>query len=82
MAITHQVRDGKGAEVYVRTTPTKAIRLFCVECLGHQAGEVAKCTAALCPLYPYRMGCAHTGRRPKSASTGPDPAQNRAITAG
>ena len=38
------------------TTPLKAIRAFCVSCMGDAVRMVAKCTATGCVLYPYRMG--------------------------
>lgn len=34
----------------------KAIRLFCLECLGGSPGEVKGCTDRICPLWPYRLG--------------------------
>ena len=37
-------------------TPLKAIKAFCIECMGHQAHMVKDCTAPKCPLYEYRMG--------------------------
>ena len=36
-------------------TPIKAIRKSCINCAGSM-GEVRKCPATSCPLYPYRMG--------------------------
>jgi len=33
-----------------------AIRNFCLECVGYNSGEVSKCSAKKCWLYPYRMG--------------------------
>ena len=38
------------------TSPLKAIRCFCVECMGGQVLEVKDCTAPNCPLYAFRMG--------------------------
>ena len=38
------------------TSPLKAIRCFCVECMGEQVREVKDCTAPNCPLYAFRMG--------------------------
>lgn len=35
-------------------SPRAAIKAFCAECCGWQRGEVARCTALACPLYPYR----------------------------
>ena len=31
-----------------------AIRAACLVCMGYQSAEVDRCTAPLCPLYPYR----------------------------
>ena len=63
MAIKQKILDSKRNVVEVSTTPVKAIRLFCVECMGHQFMEVPRCTSPFCPLFPYRMGKAHTGRK-------------------
>jgi hypothetical protein len=38
------------------TTPLKAIRAFCISCMGGQVREVGRCTAPTCVLYGYRMG--------------------------
>lgn len=38
------------------TSPLRAIRAFCVLCMGVQPKEVAKCTATDCVLYPMRFG--------------------------
>ena len=38
------------------TSPLKAIKCFCIECMGGQAREVKDCTAPNCPLYAFRMG--------------------------
>ena len=38
------------------TSPTKAIRAFCVECSGDSTAEVKRCPATHCPLYPFRFG--------------------------
>lgn len=37
-------------------TPLKSIREKCLECCVHQVGEVKKCTADDCSLYPFRLG--------------------------
>lgn len=77
MSIKHSIKTGKtiktknGYEAETRevsTTPIKAIRLFCCECMGFYgnyktlAEEIKQCSAPTCPLYPYRLGKAHTGR--------------------
>ena len=33
-----------------------AIRQKCLDCSGGRPGEVRKCTAVACDLWPYRMG--------------------------
>ncbi len=38
------------------TSPLRAIRAFCVLCMGAQPKEVAKCTAKRCVLYRFRDG--------------------------
>jgi hypothetical protein len=52
MSITHDIHDGKGGKKRVKTTPPKAIRL----CMGYQQAEIVRCSAPLCPLFPYKMG--------------------------
>lgn len=37
-------------------SPLKAIRAFCVICVGCYPREVAKCTATDCVLHPFRFG--------------------------
>ena len=34
----------------------KAIRAFCLDCVGGSAQEVRLCPAKKCALYPYRFG--------------------------
>lgn len=34
----------------------KAIRTYCLACCGDQPGEVRKCVATSCQLWPFRMG--------------------------
>jgi hypothetical protein len=36
--------------------PTKAIRSKCRDCSGGSEGEVRKCVAVGCALWPFRMG--------------------------
>lgn len=38
------------------TNPVKAIRAFCLECVGGSSYEVKDCTAKDCALYPFRFG--------------------------
>ena len=44
------------AEAQIKITRKDAIRLRCLDCCGNQQGEVKRCTAYLCPLWPFRMG--------------------------
>ncbi|HUU83551.1 MAG TPA: hypothetical protein VM243_08610 [Phycisphaerae bacterium] len=37
-----------------------AIRAHCLMCCGWQSVEVEKCTARMCPLYPYRLSSTPT----------------------
>lgn len=36
--------------------PRVAIRNHCLECVGWESGEVQKCSAPACWLWPYRLG--------------------------
>ena len=36
-------------------SPVRAIRVFCVQCVGGAKKDVREC-AAECPLHPFRMG--------------------------
>jgi hypothetical protein len=36
--------------------PTKAIRAFCIDCMGGHANYVADCPSGGCPLHAFRMG--------------------------
>ena len=35
---------------------SRAIRAACVECMGGESHEVARCTSPGCPLFPFKMG--------------------------
>lgn len=37
-------------------TPLKAIRAFCLGCVGDSPKEVKMCPATNCPLYQFRFG--------------------------
>ena len=54
--VRHKIHDGKGGSREVTLTPMKAIRYFCNECMCGSSEEIRKCTAPLCPLYPFRGG--------------------------
>lgn len=38
------------------TSPLRAIRLNCLDCMGGSGNEVKLCPSEQCPLYPYRFG--------------------------
>jgi len=64
MAIRHTIRkNGKGDMAELKLTPIKAIRCQCLECMGFVPSEVKLCRSGLCPLFPFRMGKAHAGRK-------------------
>jgi hypothetical protein len=57
---------------------SQVVRQKCIDCSGGSVGEVRKCTAVGCPLWPYRMGTnpftnrkgnVSTLRKPNSADT-------------
>lgn len=55
MAVKHRIRaDGNGKTKVVKLTARKAIIEHCKECMGWNTAEVRRCTAPLCPLYPFR----------------------------
>jgi hypothetical protein len=55
MAVRHRIRaNGFGKSKVVKLTARRAIIEFCKECMGFNANEVRRCTAPLCPLYPFR----------------------------
>lgn len=40
----------------VITSPIKAIRAKCIDCVHGHPREVKLCASPDCPLYPFRMG--------------------------
>ena len=55
MAVRHRIRaNGNGKTKIISLTARRAIIEFCKECMGFNANEVRRCTAPLCPLYPFR----------------------------
>ena len=59
MSIKHKIRTKNGL-VVVDLTPRRAIKAFCHECMGWVQPEIEKCTSTVCPLFPFRMGDAHS----------------------
>ena len=37
-------------------SPVKAIRAFCIDCMGGSVREVKMCSSKICPLHAFRMG--------------------------
>ena len=69
MAIQHTIRDNKANTKAVKLTALSAIRAFCFECMGWNYYDVEKCTAPLCPLFPFRNPNATKGTRNVSQKT-------------
>ena len=44
------------------SSPMKAIRAMCLECVGYVSDEVKNCTAPDCPVHPFRLGRSIRGR--------------------
>ena len=40
----------------MNTNPVKAIREFCLNCVGGSKAEVKACPSTGCALYPFRFG--------------------------
>jgi len=57
------VKDAMSGKV--RISPLKAIRSFCLECVGYQQAEVKDCMGDECPLFKFRYGKNMTGRSKK-----------------
>ena len=47
--------DGEGNNEEIKS-PLKAIRTFCIDCMGGQVREVKLCPSQICPLHAFRMG--------------------------
>ena len=43
-------------EIEHKRNPVKAIRLFCIECMGGSFEEVKNCSSQKCAIYPFRLG--------------------------
>jgi hypothetical protein len=41
---------------HTETNPLKALRARCLDCCCGSASEVRKCSAVVCPSWPFRMG--------------------------
>lgn len=45
--------EGNNEEI---KSPLKAIRAFCIDCMGGAVREVKLCPSQICPLHAFRMG--------------------------
>lgn len=54
MKIRHTIRTKNSDAKEVTLTFKSAIRAFCAECCGWVETETRRCTAKLCPLWPFR----------------------------
>ena len=64
-----QAQDRIEAKYLARaTTPLKAIRAKCVQCVGVQPKLIASCKETSCALHPFRMGenTLHRMHKPRS----------------
>jgi len=64
---------GRGEEVVYQKFRSKAIRVFCIECMGGYEQAPAECTDKACALYPFRLGPARTDNSCKLADMGVRP---------
>lgn len=46
-----------------RTSPLKAIRCKCLDCMCYQVAEIRKCPILDCSLYKFRFGANKSGAR-------------------
>ncbi len=70
--------DDFAAEGIRVLSPTKAIRAYCLECVGGNDAEVRKCVSIRCPLWPIRQGFMPSqlrggGRQRDMGQSAPDP---------
>lgn len=65
MAIKHTIRTKTGTETLTMTAG-EAIHQNCIDCCGFQPYEVRRCTAYLCPLWPFRNGPGRADRSRES----------------
>jgi hypothetical protein len=62
MSVKHTINTSEGGTETLDMTPLIAIKCFCKECMGYQPSLVEGCTSPRCPLYPFRLGEAHSGK--------------------
>lgn len=57
-------KDGFNQFKTVPYTRMKAIKYYCLECVGFVYDEMKNCTMPECPLFPYRFGKMPEGKTP------------------
>jgi len=60
----------RGEEIEYQKYRSKAIRVFCVDCMGGHEGYVRDCTDRACALYPFRNGGGNTDETCKLKNMG------------
>lgn len=53
--IDNELNEEEGNNEEIKS-PLKAIRAFCIDCMGGQVREVKLCPSQICPLHAFRMG--------------------------
>lgn len=67
--ITHTVRHRDGGTVTIeRYSRTKAIKLWCSECMGFEE-DVLECTDKKCPFFPFKRRTTLNRIRDKNTTT-------------
>ena len=64
--IEHEIRTKAGGVETVKLSPRLAIVRMCRECLGFETYP-GECTSPKCPVYPFRTGEAHSGKKISAA---------------
>ncbi len=59
LAENYAFTQGLSPKFPTGTSPAKAIRRKCVDCMGGHIEEIARCEITNCALWPYRMGAIH-----------------------
>ena len=60
--------DYAAAGLDLSVTAMRAVRAKCLDCCSGQPGEVRKCAATDCPLWPLRVGRYPAARRATSSA--------------
>jgi len=66
MSVKHTIFGKDGGTEEVTLTPLLAIVKHCIMCFGFE-DDPEMCTCALCPLFPFRTGDGHSGKKLSTA---------------